>query len=73
MHVPDPRGRLPGRGAYLHPDLRCLDSAERRRAFARALRLTGPLDLTQVRGYLTELTAGTAPVGDGRDTTGATT
>jgi predicted RNA-binding protein YlxR (DUF448 family) len=48
----DLRGRLPGRGASLHPDPDCLDLAERRRAFARALRTTGPLDLTAVRRYV---------------------
>jgi predicted RNA-binding protein YlxR (DUF448 family) len=52
--VPDPRGRLPGRGAHLHRDLRCLDRAEARRAFERALRLSGPVDLSQVRRYLRE-------------------
>jgi hypothetical protein len=54
--VPDPRGRLAGRGAHLHPDPRCLDLAERRRAFGRALRVDGPVDLTQVRAYLAEQT-----------------
>jgi predicted RNA-binding protein YlxR (DUF448 family) len=54
--VPDPRGRLAGRGAHLHPDPRCLDLAERRRAFGRALRVDGPVDLTQVRAYLAERT-----------------
>ncbi|MCL2552412.1 MAG: YlxR family protein [Actinomycetia bacterium] len=39
--VPDHRGTLPGRGAYLHPALACLDLAVRRRAFARAFR--GPV------------------------------
>src|SRR6476619_2607839 len=37
--IPDLRRRLPGRGAWLHPDLRCLAAAERRRAFGRALRV----------------------------------
>jgi uncharacterized protein len=50
--VPDPSGRRPGRGASLHPDLRCLDLAERRRAFPRAFRVPGPLDATAVRVYL---------------------
>ena len=36
--VPDSRRRMPGRGAWLHPDIACLDLAVRRRAFARALR-----------------------------------
>ena len=47
--VPDPAGRLPGRGASVHRDPRCLDLAEKRRAFPRALRLPGPLDLGPVR------------------------
>lgn len=45
----DPDRRLPGRGAYLHPTLNCLDLAERRRALPRALRLTGSLDVTALR------------------------
>ena len=50
--VPDLRGQRQGRGASLHPDLRCLDLAERRRAFPRAFRRAGPLDATAVRDYL---------------------
>jgi uncharacterized protein len=52
MLSPDPPARRPGRGAYLHPDLGCLDAADRRRAFPRALRLPGPLDPTELRGYV---------------------
>ena len=44
----DPARKLPGRGAWLHPDPRCLDTAIRRRAFARALRITGSPDITAV-------------------------
>ena len=51
--VPDPRGRMPGRGAHLHPDPACLDLAVRRRAIGRALRYDGPLDLTEVRTWVT--------------------
>ncbi|HEX3788217.1 MAG TPA: YlxR family protein [Pseudonocardiaceae bacterium] len=47
--VPDPRRRLPGRGAWLHPSPDCLRAAERRRAFPRALRVPGPLDVGPVR------------------------
>ena len=50
--VPDPARRLPGRGAHLHRDLACLDLAERRKAFPRALRVPGPLDAAAVRGML---------------------
>ncbi|HWS31720.1 MAG TPA: YlxR family protein [Actinoplanes sp.] len=42
--LPDPGRRLPGRGAHLHPDPACFTQAERRRAFGRALRLTGFAD-----------------------------
>ncbi|KWW99702.1 DUF448 domain-containing protein [Carbonactinospora thermoautotrophica] len=57
--VPDPRGRLPGRGAYTHLDLGCLDLAERRRAFPRAFRLPGKhLDTSEVRRYVEQRTAG---------------
>lgn len=37
--VPDGRRRGEGRGAYVHPDPRCLQTATARRAFGRALRL----------------------------------
>ena len=43
--VVDRRGRLPGRGAHVHPDPGCVELAERRKAFPRALRVAGPLDL----------------------------
>ncbi|MGW4112163.1 YlxR family protein [Actinosynnema sp. NPDC004786] len=50
--VPDTRRRLPGRGAWLHPDPDCLRNAEKRRAFPRAFRVQGPLDVERVRGHL---------------------
>ncbi|GHB76548.1 DNA-binding protein [Streptomyces cirratus] len=50
--VPDPRGTLPGRGAYLHPAVVCLDQAVRRRAFPRALRAAGALDTEELRKAL---------------------
>ena len=49
---PDPRARLPGRGAYLHPSLACFELARRRRAFPRALRATGSLSLEPLAEYL---------------------
>jgi predicted RNA-binding protein YlxR (DUF448 family) len=39
--VPDPEATAPGRGAHLHPTSACYDLAVRRKAFARALRVTG--------------------------------
>ena len=54
--VPDPRRRLPGRGASLHPTPECLRTAERRRAFPRALRLPGgggsPVDAGPLRDHV---------------------
>ncbi|WP_369215196.1 YlxR family protein [Streptomyces flavofungini] len=47
--APDPSGTLPGRGAYVHPALVCLDLAVRRRAFPRAFRVRGPLDTEALR------------------------
>ncbi|HJQ01869.1 MAG TPA: YlxR family protein [Jatrophihabitans sp.] len=53
--LPDPRRRAPGRGAWLHPDPACVERAERRRAFGRALRRSVPLDTGAVRGYIESL------------------
>jgi hypothetical protein len=39
----------------LHPDPACLALAERRRAFGRALRVAGVLDIGPVREYLAGL------------------
>jgi predicted RNA-binding protein YlxR (DUF448 family) len=50
--VPDPGRRAPGRGAHVHPTTECLDLAERRKAFPRALRVPGPLSLSPVRDYV---------------------
>jgi predicted RNA-binding protein YlxR (DUF448 family) len=55
--VPDLRGTLPGRGAYIHPAVVCLDLAVRRRAIPRALRAQGPLDTTALRRVVEETVA----------------
>ena len=49
---PDPGGVLPGRGAWVHPDPACVESAARRRAWPRALRRPGPLDDAAVREHV---------------------
>ncbi|WP_456845186.1 YlxR family protein [Cellulomonas sp. P5_C6] len=46
--------RMPGRGAWLHPDPGCLEKAERRRAFGRALRVAGQPDAGAVHRHLEE-------------------
>jgi predicted RNA-binding protein YlxR (DUF448 family) len=48
----DVAGDLPGRGAWLHPARQCLHAAVRRRAFARALRIAGPPDVSGVVEYV---------------------
>ena len=48
--TPDEQAVRPGRGAWLHPG--CLEAAERRRAFTRALRATGAPDLSVLREFV---------------------
>jgi len=55
--VADPRRRAAGRGAWLHRDPGCLELAERRRAFTRALRVPGAVDPTPVREYVRQFSA----------------
>ncbi len=44
IHV-DPTGRAAGRGAYLHPDAGCIETARRRRSLERALKAHPAPDL----------------------------
>nr|WP_197517719.1 YlxR family protein [Mycobacterium sp. E796] len=50
--IVDDRSSLPGRGAWLHPVPQCAQQAIRRRAFTKALRITGPLDTSAVVEHL---------------------
>ena len=43
----DPKGKLPGRGAYLCPDPSCLKRAVKSRALERALETPIPEDVAQ--------------------------
>ena len=62
--VPDPKGRASGRGAHLHPTPECLELALRRRAFTRALRVSGgPLDTTPVETLVQQWAAQRAEPG----------
>jgi uncharacterized protein len=54
----DSAGNLPGRGAWLHLDQQCLDAALKRRAFTRALRITGPPDTSAVVAHVVERLTG---------------
>ena len=46
--VPDPSATLPGRGAWVHPTVQCVELAARRRAFGRAFRVSTALGIEQV-------------------------
>lgn len=61
--VPDPRRRMPGRGANLHPDPACLELALRRKAFGRALRAGAALDTSELEAHV----AGLGAAGGSRD------
>ncbi|MCE5290329.1 MAG: YlxR family protein [Nocardiaceae bacterium] len=50
--VPDPARRLPGRGGWIHRSTECLQNAERRRAFGRALKVSGRFDLAELEREL---------------------
>lgn len=53
--IPDDRAVLPGRGAWVHPTTQCLELAVSRRAFARALRVSGKPDTSPLENRLKTL------------------
>ncbi|WP_313958266.1 YlxR family protein [Mycobacterium simulans] len=53
--IVDTARRLPGRGAWVHPVRQCVQQAIRRRAFTRALRITGSPDTSAVVEHLAHL------------------
>ena len=46
------RASMPGRGAWVHETSECVDAAIRRRAFVRALRVSGPLDTQTIEEHI---------------------
>ena len=56
--VPDPRAHLPGRGAWLHPA--CLEIAERRKAFTRALRAPTAPSTSALREHVARMSISVA-------------
>ena len=59
--IVDTASSLPGRGAWLHPVPQCAQQAIRRRAFTRALRITGSPDTSAVVEHLESLGATDSP------------
>lgn len=49
--VPDPSGRLPGRGAWVHPNHDCIEKAISRKAFGRALKLFAQYSTSQIEEF----------------------
>ena len=55
--IVDAASSLPGRGAWLHPVPECVHQAIRRRAFTKALRITGSPDTSAVVEHVHALDA----------------
>ncbi|MBC9928123.1 MULTISPECIES: YlxR family protein [unclassified Leucobacter] len=53
--LPDDRAVLPGRGAWVHPTVQCVEQAVKRGAFSRALRSSGKLDTSPLQNRLKSL------------------
>ncbi|MGK9148667.1 DUF448 domain-containing protein [Plantibacter flavus] len=62
--VADTAARLPGRGAWVHPVTKCVEQAVQRRAFTRALRLSGGLDASALLAAVTAAEQATTTVAD---------
>lgn len=54
---PDPEAVMPGRGAWITPTHAAIATAEKRRAFQRALRISGGIDITAIREYVAAFSA----------------
>jgi len=50
--VVDALARFPGRGAWVHGTHDCVETATVRRAWSRALRVSGPLDAESVVAFI---------------------
>ncbi|MGA7050992.1 MAG: YlxR family protein [Mycobacterium sp.] len=59
--IVDAGTRLPGRGAWVHPVPQCVQQAIRRRAFTKALRITGSPDTSAVVEHIEVLGAHDLP------------
>ena len=61
----DPKGKLPGRGAYLCPDPACLKRAVKSKALERALEVPIPEDVAQALVARLESESGKGGAADG--------
>jgi len=65
----DPGRRMPGRGAWVHPQDPCVAAATRRRAWSRALRATGPVDATDLAQSMAGIVSPASGTSAGRQST----
>ncbi len=52
--VADATATLPGRGAWVHPAVECVEMALKRRAFGRAFKARGSLDAAAVLTFVAD-------------------
>lgn len=52
--VPDVSRTIPGRGAWVHPQQRCVTAALKREAFPRALKRSRGLDVSTIEAFFTK-------------------
>ncbi|MGI0542207.1 YlxR family protein [Corynebacterium aquatimens] len=50
--IADPVRRMPGRGAWITPTEEAVELAVKRKAFSRALKVSGTVDASPVREYV---------------------
>lgn len=62
--TPDPSAILPGRGGWVHPTRACVETAIKRKAFGRALRVSAALDTAQLLASLEPMNATTNEMAD---------
>lgn len=55
--LPDPRRRLPGRGAWITPTPQAFEKAQKKGAWGRALRVPGRVDASAVKAFIDEATS----------------
>jgi predicted RNA-binding protein YlxR (DUF448 family) len=61
--VVDRSASLPGRGAWVHPTSECVETSLKRKAFGRALRADGALDVSSLAEAIAAVRPPTPPVG----------
>ncbi|WP_281706841.1 YlxR family protein [Corynebacterium argentoratense] len=59
---PDPQRKLPGRGAWITPTQEAVEIAIARRQFARAFKVSAPVDAERLCSYIKEHTSQTKNV-----------